>query len=431
MHAYASDDPVFVAMNRRGERETGGALGSFCVNCHAPMAVREGATTDGLNLASVPASLRGVTCYFCHAADAVAGTHNAPIHLADDLVMRGPFPDPIPNAAHRAQYSPLADRDRTDSATLCGACHDIVTGHGAAIERTFSEWQSSVFSHAPGGTTCGQCHMAQSSALQPVAEVPGAPQRRTHSHAFPGVDVALVPYPQASDQKTQIQEFLNTTLQTALCVAPSGNGASLRVILDNVAAGHNWPSGATQDRRAWVEIIAYAGSNVISQSGVASGDPIASSAADPDLWLLRDCMFDDAGKSVNMFWQAASVEGNELPAAATFVQTDPRYYQTHIVQTFPRSGAPIAALPDRVTMRVRLQAIGLSVIDDLVATGDLDAALRDQIPTYDVGPLLTWTAATATTSYLEGRTVVSCVTATNLNVQADKVPAASHTRCQP
>src|SRR6266581_6039630 len=42
MHAYASDDPVFLAMNKRGQRETSGALGSFCVKCHAPMAVREG-----------------------------------------------------------------------------------------------------------------------------------------------------------------------------------------------------------------------------------------------------------------------------------------------------------------------------------------------------------------------------------------------------
>ena len=42
MHAYASDDPVFRAMNQRGQRETKGQLGSFCVKCHAPMAVNEG-----------------------------------------------------------------------------------------------------------------------------------------------------------------------------------------------------------------------------------------------------------------------------------------------------------------------------------------------------------------------------------------------------
>ena len=31
MHAYASEDPVFIAMNKRGQRETGNALGDFCV----------------------------------------------------------------------------------------------------------------------------------------------------------------------------------------------------------------------------------------------------------------------------------------------------------------------------------------------------------------------------------------------------------------
>src|SRR5262249_55667740 len=76
MHAYASTDPVFRAMNKRGQRETNGALGKFCVNCHAPMAVREGATTDGLNLDQVPDKLKGVTCYFCHSMESITGTHD-------------------------------------------------------------------------------------------------------------------------------------------------------------------------------------------------------------------------------------------------------------------------------------------------------------------------------------------------------------------
>src|SRR5205085_9814425 len=46
MHAYASEDPVFLAMNQRGQRETNGALGDFCVRCHAPQVVRAGLTTD-------------------------------------------------------------------------------------------------------------------------------------------------------------------------------------------------------------------------------------------------------------------------------------------------------------------------------------------------------------------------------------------------
>jgi hypothetical protein len=86
MHAYASTDPVFLAMNARGQQDTGGALGNFCVNCHAPMAVREGAITDGgANLSEVPSHLQGVTCYFCHNVERVDGTHNNPLVLAGSL----------------------------------------------------------------------------------------------------------------------------------------------------------------------------------------------------------------------------------------------------------------------------------------------------------------------------------------------------------
>ena len=73
MHAYASEDPLFLAMNARGQRETNGELGDFCVQCHAPMAVREGATTDGLNLDEVDDVLKGVGCYFCHNTEDVHG----------------------------------------------------------------------------------------------------------------------------------------------------------------------------------------------------------------------------------------------------------------------------------------------------------------------------------------------------------------------
>src|SRR5437762_12275346 len=71
MHAYASNDPVFLAMNKRGQRETNGALGKFCVNCHAPMAVREGKTTDGSNLEQLEPKYKGVTCFFCHSIDRI------------------------------------------------------------------------------------------------------------------------------------------------------------------------------------------------------------------------------------------------------------------------------------------------------------------------------------------------------------------------
>jgi hypothetical protein len=125
MHAYASQDPVFLAMNRRGQEETQGALGSFCVGCHAPLALREGATTDGLNLAEVPKQLQGISCYFCHNVDAVLGTHDNPLRLSGDATLRGGIKDARPNRAHASEYSDLFSSPKVESATLCGSCHDV------------------------------------------------------------------------------------------------------------------------------------------------------------------------------------------------------------------------------------------------------------------------------------------------------------------
>jgi hypothetical protein len=165
MHAYASRDPVFIAMNKRGQRETNGELGDFCVDCHAPMAVRENATTDGLNLDDVPAHLQGVTCYFCHNAVGVGEHFNNDLELADDTVMRGGVANPPRTNAHGSEYSSFHDRNHRDSTRLCGSCHDIVTPAGVQLERTFVEYQASLFGTSESGfETCNGCHMDAGSA---------------------------------------------------------------------------------------------------------------------------------------------------------------------------------------------------------------------------------------------------------------------------
>ena len=196
MHAYAAEDPLFLAMNQRGQRETDGALGDFCINCHAPVAVREGLTTDGLNVADLPPETKGVTCYFCHTVTDVTDTHNAPVTLADDLVLRGSIADPVANPAHASTYSPLHDRDDLRSAQLCGACHDIVTPVGLELERTYAEWRDTIYAgEVPGRQqTCGNCHMQGYDGT--AADFDGVLFRRVHRHTFAGVDVAITDFPE-------------------------------------------------------------------------------------------------------------------------------------------------------------------------------------------------------------------------------------------
>src|SRR5262249_44442847 len=160
----------------------------------------------------------------------------------------------VKSTAHHTVYSNLHDRDEAASATLCGSCHDIVTPAGAAIERTFQEWHASVFSMTKGAS-CGQCHMHELPADRPIATAPGVFPRKYHEHGFAAVDQALTPgFPNVDAQQKAIRDFLANTLFTSLCVAVKTDGTGgIRVVLDAAGAGHDFPSGAAQDRRLWTE----------------------------------------------------------------------------------------------------------------------------------------------------------------------------------
>jgi hypothetical protein len=383
MHAYAADDPVFLAMNARGQRETNGALGDFCVQCHAPMAVREGATTDGLNLGELPQHLKGITCYFCHTVKAVEGTHNNPLVLANNTTMRGGIDDPKDNGVHPTAYSSLHDRDSPESATLCGSCHDIVTDN-VHLERTFSEWKDSVFTDPPFDQSCSVCHMTGSDDV--VADFDGVPIRRRHSHLFPAVDTALTEWPGKPEMKAAIEEELRTTVQSELCYNPGTNAMDLT--LTNVAAGHMFPSGSSQDRRAWVELTATVGANVVLESGVIADGESVDAVVDPLLWRMHDTGYNADDEVEHMFWNIVRVESELLPPSVTFDMTSPDFDHSK-TRSYPLGANP---RPDQVDVVVRLRAIDLALIDELIASGDLDPVYRDRIETYDLeGSRLVWT----------------------------------------
>ena len=429
MHAYASEDPVFIAMNQRGQRETAGALGDFCVKCHAPLALRDGLTTDGLNLATLPAASRGVTCFFCHSAESIGGDHNNPLVLTTEGRMLGPIADPAPGATHLSGYATLFDGTQTDSAAACGSCHDIVNQHSVALERTYQEWQASRFAIQPHGQSCAQCHMDGSNG--PASTV-SMITRRLHDHSFPAVDVPLTAFP-GSDvvvQRASAQARLDTTLQGTICVDDIARKITLA--LDNVAAGHSWPSGASQDRRAWVDLTAYAADQVIYRSGVAAGE-IVEAAADPDLWTIRDCIFDQTNQEAHMFWEAASLTSNAIPGPVTPVLIDQTTFtRSHLKRIYPVSTA-LAGVPDRITLQVFLDAIGEDVLASLVQSNDLAPAIAAAVPRYEIGggAALEWTRAGAS-PYRDDRTgnQLLCVTAASTYTSLNTIVAAiSHARC--
>jgi hypothetical protein len=429
MHAYAADDPVFLAMNQRAQRESNGALGNFCIKCHAPVAVQEAGATATIDLSSVPQWQKGVTCYFCHAAESVAGTHNNPLTLSKDGTLFGPFDDPVVGTPHRSKKTDLFDDTNSASAAACGACHDIVNLQGAHVERTYEEWQGTLFANPMYGLTCAVCHM--NPTMGPASTI-STNVRSLHSHEFAGVDLALTPFPRAEVQRALTQKMQDASVQSALCFNPATR--RIEVVVDNVGAGHGWPSGATPDRRAWVEVTAFAAGQQIYSSGGAAATPLEDSP-DPDLWLIRDCLFDAQQKEQRMFWQATSVSHNQLPGSLTLNVNDPNSFATHMAWTYPTgAGAQLAQTPDRITLKVHIQAIGDDVLQDLVATKDLDPSIPPLVAKFELaGAAVEWTPATARTMN-DPQTGLpkTCVrTGPPPPVTAVPTPAKSQARCEP
>ena len=419
MHAYAADDPVFLAMNARGQRETGGALGDFCVQCHAPVAVALGATTDGLNLDEVPQHLKGVTCYFCHNVEQVEGTHNNPLRLAMDDVMRGWFDDAVENDFHRASYSDLLDGETVASGDMCGSCHDLVNPAGVPVERTYQEWLASFYADPAAnnpqlveyyGQSCNDCHMRGST--EPVADYPGVQTRRLRDHRFVGIDVALTDWPDAeqgpalaADQREKLQKFLDPEVCVGLCVNPADEGGTeIKVWLHNEFAGHNFPSGAAQDRRLWVELVGYDGDTPVFESGVVANDASIDAAAndDPMLWVLRDFAYKDesASEPAHMFWEIGYIEPNTLEVAP---EAGLVYDKTTWKERIWHVDGPV----DRATVAVKIRPMPFELVDELEADG-LDPAVKDRIPTFTLAESVReWTPETAVMTDLEGMCVQS------------------------
>jgi hypothetical protein len=420
MHAYASEDPVFVAMNARGQREA--QLGMFCVNCHAPMAVKLG-LTDGTNFdpAALPPEAKGITCYFCHNVDSVKDDHNNGLVLAMDQTMRGGAANAADTPAHDSLYDKNLMQSSTNKSAMCGSCHDIVTPAGVHIERSFAEWQGTIFTVAGiNGDTCSRCHMKPSDGV--IAEGAGlAVGSRTqgfHEHTFPAIDQAMTPFPNLDSQAAGIKDILDPSLTITgprpvaggngpggICLAPSGE---LSVRMDTISVGHDFPSGSAQDRRTWLEVIAYNSANqVVFSSGAVGDDQDPEDLADPYLECndatpnkctgFWDRMQKADGSRADFFWDVAT-ETSRFLKPPTTLDPNAAGFDHSTTATWNLTGQ--YASIDRITARVRTRPFNYNVLRKLVASGDLAPQYAASLPTLDtLGASKTWTKATAGTGF--------------------------------
>ncbi len=386
-HALASTSPMFQALSAAAEQDLGSR--DLCLGCHGPFIVAEHEGESGLDLDSFDESTRGITCYFCHSIDGIEELHNNGLVLADDGVMRGGFDQPLATPAHESAYSSYQDRRSPDSSAACGSCHDVMLADGVFFERTYQEWSETLFAEegAPWALGCNDCHMDGTEGV--TAQVEGAPTRRVHSHMWPAVDMPLQENTETDVQVAAVQELLQTTLWAELCVVLYDGGALATVTLENLSAGHGFPSGAAQDRRVWVQVRATKDGKPLYESGVVPADQAVGSIDDPDLWVMQNHLYDADGNETHVLWDAVSYEGVVLNGATAVDPNDPDYVDTHAWKTYGLG----STVPDEVTVDVFMRPMTFDIIDHMIDRGTLDASMRKAWPTWQVLPqTLVWTS---------------------------------------
>src|SRR5262245_18443829 len=103
---------------------------------------------------------------------------------------------------------------------------------------------------------------------------------------------------------------------------------------------------------------------------VEDGEP-----EDPNAWTLPDHIYDESGKEVHMFWEAASYDAGTLPPAtkAAAGGIPAPHGLEHTYRVYDPSVS-------RVTARVRMRPMGFDVLQDLIDSGHLEADILDAMP---------------------------------------------------
>ncbi len=318
MMAYASVSPVFNALESAGNRFTHGEFAAdgedplFCQNCHSPISVAQEEFPSFVDMSDQPSrdfqsetGKHGVSCDFCHQVVSPDfdrsllgdGIANVSLTLSPRAPKQGPIREPVDNGYHLMKQNGFIQ-----TSGFCGGCHDVrlsppdaVTGEPfTRLENAFTEWATGPYAtpNNPYGkvTTCQDCHMSAYPYDEPgvyfegrVAVSPAdTPIRRVATHYFTGVDIAFIDFPGQDDpsldthglpigQKQRREDLLRAACTVEIDAADSatpGTVFPLGVTVTNVGAGHNVPTGFSQERQVWIELTVTDGSGaLVYQSG--------------------------------------------------------------------------------------------------------------------------------------------------------------------
>ena len=303
--ANAARDPVFWAGVAIASQDSPGDT-EDCIRCHSPRAFLEG-RGDAIAMDELtPEDIDGsVECEACHRMmeDPDTPLGNARYTIDDIPGAGGLVPRRGPwsyRGAPTPPHSWLQD-DYLGTSEMCGTCHDVTThrervddsgqpmGMPFNEQRTYSEWRNSAFAvEGAEFRSCQDCHMAavaDAVGCNDFVNVTSHPEGGRR-HDMVGANRFVTEILQSlygSAGTNEINDFfwnlsldrmdeLLATAATLEVEAPSevhlGEGLSDLVVTVTNETGHKLPSGYSEGRVMWLEVVATHRDEVVFSSGL-------------------------------------------------------------------------------------------------------------------------------------------------------------------
>jgi hypothetical protein len=301
MHAYAWEDKWYQPDYILAHQQTDGATDLLCGACHAPIAARTGVLPPADGSQFDAASLRGISCDFCHTVSGVEQMFNMGHVSEPGEVKRGPRGD------GKSLYHEVKFTEVHTKADFCGSCHMVThPSTGTHIIDTWDDWKNNEYGRQ--GIRCQDCHMTPTPGVSKRpgrAALMGIERDNLPFHGFIGGSSYVQDELGHKEQAEMSREFLRAAAEVKLAKNITADGTlELTVDVHNVGAGHKIPTGTTYIRLMWlqVEVVDSAGKIVFSSGHIDDKNHV-----DPNAVFFRVLFKDAEGNLTGKSWQAHGI----------------------------------------------------------------------------------------------------------------------------
>ena len=324
LHSASYTDPLYLKLEEIASEETDGLTDDYCTKCHTPIGVLSGEVPpiglDNPNLGEI--SKKGISCDFCHSVNGSTGIGNGAFTVSPDGTKRGPHDD-SKSPYHKTEFSDLHTKSE-----FCGMCHDVshpVNGH--PIETTYTEWKEGPYNTGDPKTAtyCQDCHMTpgitQFEANPGKSTSMGPEREHIYTHYFVGGNVAVPVLLESEVHRKMAEDRLKSAAKLELEVsdAKAGEEAEIKVKVTNIGAGHKLPTGLTEAREIWIEVIA---TDSEGKKIFHSGELDENGNVDSGAVMYHTVLADAEGNPTLKVWKVEStISDNRISPKETRIET--------------------------------------------------------------------------------------------------------------